>query len=372
MSKWSNSKRKFNLMKIRPLTVMYSVLLCFALAAAAPLAQAAETNATKASTELFNEVVAKGDGVKVTRSQLDDALITIRASAAARGQRIPPQAMRRIEARVLSQMIGIQLLNPRATAADKAAGVENAQKQLELMKEAAGSEEDFDRQLKTVGMKRDELVAKMTEEATADAVLRRELSVEVKDGDVKKFYEENPTRFEKPELVRAAHILIGTTEEDGAEMTAEAKKEKLALAEKLKERAEAGEDFSKLAEEYSDDPGSKNSGGEYTFPRGQMVPEFEAVAFSQDTNHVSDVVTTRFGYHIIKTLEKIPSKTVPFDEAAPQIKRSLELRAMSEKVPAFMNKLETAAHLEILDEELKAIIDDANAAAQKASTATQE
>ena len=335
-----------------------------------PVLAADTTNATSPAKpmDLFaDQIVAQGDGVKVTRAALDEALITIKASAAARGQRIPPQAMRNLEAQVLSRLIGMQILNQEATEADKAVGVAAAQKQLDAMKKAAGSEENFARQLKTVGMTLDELVKKMNNEATADAILRRELKVEVSDADIKKFYEENPSRFEKPEVVRAAHILIGTRNEDGSEMSVEKKKEQHALAEKVLKRARDGENFGKLAAEFSEDPGSKDRGGEYTFPRGQMVPEFEATAFSQETNQISDPVATQFGYHIIKTLEKTPAKKIELSEASDDIRTFLENRAMQKKVPDFMEKREAAAKVEILDADLKSIIDEANAAAKKAA-----
>lgn len=365
-------------MKIHTALARHSVLLLAVLVAASPMARAAETNTTKTSSDpmaaLFNEVVAKGDGVKVTRAMLDQALIAIKAAAAARGQRIPPQSMQALEAQVLSRIIGMQILNPIATEADKAAGKEAADKQLAEMKEAAGSETSFMRQLKTVSMTLDELVKKMTEEATADAVLRRELKYAVKDADVKKFYADNPDRFEKPELVRAAHILVGTTEPDGSPMSAGKKKEQLALAEKLKKRADSGEDFAKLAREFSDDPDSKNKDGEYTFSRGELVrvPEFEAVAFAQKTNQISEVVTTKVGYHIIKTLEKTPAKTVTLEEAAPDIRKFLEFRGLQAQIPDYMEKKQAAAHVEILDADLKKIIDEANAAAKKAAAAASE
>jgi len=98
-----------------------------------------------------------------------------------------------------------------------------------------------------------------------------------------------------------------------------------------------------------------------------MVPEFESVAFSQSTNQISDIVTTQFGYHIIKTLEKNPAKTVPFDEAAPDIRKFLEFRERQEQTPAYMEKQNAAAHVEILDKDLKEIIDEASAAAKTAA-----
>jgi parvulin-like peptidyl-prolyl isomerase len=76
-------------------------------------------------------------------------------------------------------------------------------------------------------------------------------------------------------------------------------------AEELYKRARAGEDFGKLAEEYSTDPGSKSKGGDLGwFGRGQMVKPFEDVAFALQPGQISDVVESTFGYHIIKVEER--------------------------------------------------------------------
>src|SRR5260370_23096101 len=152
-----------------------------------------------------------------------------------------------------------------------------------------------------------------TEEAPGEGVLEGELKVNVTDADVKKFYDDNPAKFEQPEMVRASHILLGTKDQSsGTDLSDDQKKAKRKQIDDILKRARDGEDFAKLAKEYSEDPGSKDKGGEYTFPRGQMVPEFEAAAFSLKTNQVSDVVTTQFGYHIIKLSEKLPPKKPTF------------------------------------------------------------
>ena len=72
----------------------------------------------------------------------------------------------------------------------------------------------------------------------------------------------------------------------------------------LLERARKGEDFAKLATENSDDPGSKDKGGEYDFfGRGKMVPEFDKAAFALKPGEISDIVQSKFGFHIIKLEE---------------------------------------------------------------------
>ena len=342
------------------------MLLMAALVAASAIANAAESTSPAAGAnpsakplDLFaNDIVARGDGVKVSRTMLDEALINIKSSAAARGQSIPPPQMKMLEAQVLGRLIGMQLLNKMATDTDKTTGAEAATKQFDLIKKNAGGDENFNRQLKTVGMTVEDLKKKLTDEATAEAVLQREIKFEVSDEDAKKFHEENASQFEQPELVRAAHILVGTRNPDGSEMADEKKKEQRKLADDLLKRAKANEDFAKLAKEYSEDPGSKDKGGEYTFPRGQMMPEFEAAAFSLETNQVSDVVTTSYGYHIIKLYEKKPAKKIELAEAVSDIKQYLKRQGMQKQIPSYMSKIEKTAHVEILDEELKKLIEE--------------
>ena len=170
---------------------------------------------------------------------------------------------------------------PKPPTADKAAGKALAEKRLAEAKTKLGSEEALNRQLKLMGTTREEVLAKWTESATAETVLKRELKVNVTDEDAKKYYEDNPARFEQPEMVRASHILLTTRDPaTNTELTEDQKAAKHKQMEGILKRARAGEDFAKLAKEYSEDPGSKDKGGEYTFPRGQMVPEFEAAAFS--------------------------------------------------------------------------------------------
>ena len=308
----------------------------------------------KASDLFGNEVIAKGKGFEIKRGQLDDALVSIKSTAVARGQTIPPEQMSMFEQQVLDRLIQIQLLLSKATEPDQAKGKETSAKRFEAIKTRAGTEESLNRQLKSVGMSQEELRKNMADEATAEAVLERELKVNVTDADVKKFYDDNPAKFEQPEMVRASHILLGTKDQSsGTDLTQEQKDAKRKQADGILKRARDGEDFAKLAKEYSEDPGSKDKGGEYTFPRGQMVPEFEAAAFSLKTNQVSDVVTTQFGYHIIRLSEKIPAKKVDFEKVSPDIKDYLKQQQTQKQLPDYMTKLKKEAGLEILDEKLK-------------------
>jgi peptidyl-prolyl cis-trans isomerase C len=319
----------------------------------------AETNKPAAKPEgklndLFgDDVVAKAKGFEIKRSQIDEAVIPMKSSAAARGQPIPAEQVNRLEQQVLDRLIQIQLLLSKATDADKAAGKVSRDKRYETIKTRSGSEEALVRNLKSVGMTTDELQAKMLEESIAESVLERELKINVTDEDVKKFYDDNPSKFEQPEMVRASHILLTTRDPKGTELSEEQKAAKRKKAEELLKRAKAGEDFAKLAKENSEDPGSKDNGGEYTFPRGKMVREFESAAFSLQTNQVSDIVTTEFGYHIIKLSEKIPAKKVELAKVSQEIKDFLKQQQTQKQLPDYMKTLKKDADLQILDAKLK-------------------
>src|SRR3974390_645864 len=107
-----------------------SLVLLFATSALLSTVNAAtsdsgQSNAAKPDkfTELFgDQVIAKGKGLEIRRSQLDDALVSVKASAAAQNQTIPPEQMAMIEPGVLEKLIEMQLLLSQATDADKTKG----------------------------------------------------------------------------------------------------------------------------------------------------------------------------------------------------------------------------------------------------------
>jgi peptidyl-prolyl cis-trans isomerase D len=120
--------------------------------------------------------------------------------------------------------------------------------------------------------------------------------------------------------VRARHVLIRVDKDANEAQVADAQKRiDAALA-----RIQGGEDFAKVASEVSEDPGSKDRGGDLgLFPRGQMVPAFEDVAFQQKDGETSGVVRTDFGFHVIRTEAHEAAKDRSFDEAAHDIAEEL-------------------------------------------------
>jgi peptidyl-prolyl cis-trans isomerase D len=128
---------------------------------------------------------------------------------------------------------------------------------------------------------------------------------------IKKFYDNNKTKYSLGEQVHVSHILIKST--PGKEE--EARKKINEIAEKAKT-----EDFGKLAKQYSEDAGSKERNGDLgLFERGRMVEEFEKVAFELAPGKISPPVQTQFGFHIIKAFEKAAPRVKTLDEVKPTI-----------------------------------------------------
>lgn len=159
--------------------------------------------------------------------------------------------------------------------------------------------------------------------------------VQVSDRDAEEYYKKNTAVFTKPEQVRARHILIAVRQ-DASESDKKAGRQKAA---DILERIKKGEDFAKLASEYSDDPGSKQKGGDLGFlARNFTVPEFDKAAFALEPGGLSGIVETSFGSHIIKVEEKKKEETPPFDAVKEEAKNHALQAAKQEGVNRFIEQ----------------------------------
>ncbi len=140
--------------------------------------------------------------------------------------------------------------------------------------------------------------------------------------------------------VRARHILISTLDSDRKPLPEEQKAEAKKKAEEILAKAKAGEDFAELAKTYTDDPGSKENGGEYTFGRGEMVKEFEDTAFALKPGEISGLVETTFGYHIIKLEEEMASTPEQVEQAKELRKQIISQYEDELKMEEFQKKYE--------------------------------
>jgi len=186
----------------------------------------------------------------------------------------------------------------------------------------------------------------------ASQYLQKEVveKITLSEKEIKAYYNDHPEAFKTPESVKARHILI-LVEKTAAEAD---KKNLKAKAEGILARLKAGEDFAKLAEENSDDPGSKSKGGDLGFfEKGSMVPAFEETAFSLKPGELSEIVETEYGYHIIKVEEKKEASLEPYEAIKDKVKEQALQEVRKAKVTAFVEKALKEAKVEIHPELLQ-------------------
>jgi peptidyl-prolyl cis-trans isomerase C len=156
----------------------------------------------------------------------------------------------------------------------------------------------------------------------------------VSDAEAKNFYD-SQVGSAKTEEVRARHILVESKEK----------------ARELFEKVAYGTDFAELAKQFSKDPGSKDQGGDLGyFAKGQMVPQFEEVAFKLQKGEVSQPFETQFGWHILKVDDRRAGQMVPFDAVKDRIMASI----IHQKAQQVAGDLRAKAKIEYIDPSVQA------------------
>ena len=168
--------------------------------------------------------------------------------------------------------------------------------------------------------------------------------VTVTDDAVTQYYTAHKEMFTVPARVRARHILIRV-----AKTASDADRKKaLEKAQEILEKAKKGEDFAKLAEEYSEDKGSRERGGDLGyFSRGTMEKPFEEAAFALKKGEISDVVETKYGYHIIKVEDSEEARLRPLSEVKDYVREHVRNDLMKTRAVDYLEKAEKDAGVEI-------------------------
>jgi len=165
----------------------------------------------------------------------------------------------------------------------------------------------------------------------------------ISDAESNKYYNDNLDDFTKPEQVMTSHILIRISPDAAPDKLASAKN---SLVE-VKKKITAGADFAEMAKHYSQDSTAKSGGALGYIMRSQIVEPFEKAAFSLSKNEVSDIVQTKYGFHLIKVLDKKPMIITSYDEVADKLKAYLKQQKVQKLVDSFIKAQRQKAEVEI-------------------------
>lgn len=201
---------------------------------------------------------------------------------------------------------------------------DEAKKKVEEIKKQMGN--NFNMYLTQMGAKNEEGLKDILKSQLA---FEKAVKASVTEKEIRDYY--------KPKL-KASHILV--------------KDEK--TAKEIKEKLSSGEEFAALAKQYSEDPGSKEKGGELgEFGSGEMDSKFEEAAYKLEVGQVSDPIKSSYGYHIIKLNEKRELK--PFDQEKGSIRKELEAKRLKDQQwqQEFFKELFKHADIKVTDKDLK-------------------
>ena len=167
-----------------------------------------------------------------------------------------------------------------------------------------------------------------------------EQTIQPTDADLLRVYSENKDAYRTPERVNVRHILLKTTGKDPkADAAVKAKADDL-----VKQLRKPGANFADMAKKYSEDPGTKDKGGEYdgVVRGGMVVAEFEKAAFSQKVNEIGEPVKTLYGYHILQVLKHEQAQLKPFDDVKAQLAAEYKKQRVNDLMQQLSDQVQAA------------------------------
>jgi len=313
------------------------------------------TNLTEltAPEEPANSVAVTVNGYDITEAEVQKIVQPQLERMTQQNKQLPPnfaQAFeKQIRQQILDKMVIMRLLEEKVKENNIVVTDEEVTKQIEQIASAQNpplSIEKLKGIVESQGYTFDEWKNELRKQLGQQKLFRSQFPdrVNITEEDAKKHYDENPTQFVTKEQVRASHILIKPNDEAGADPNQEKAKAK-AKAEDLLKQIKEGADFAALAKANSDCPSAAKGGDLSFFGKGQMVPPFEKAAFALETGKVSDIVETRFGYHIIKVTDRKEAGTTSFEEAKVGLIQQLAQQKQAELAKKYIDSLKAAANI---------------------------
>jgi len=255
-----------------------------------------------------------------------------------------PRRFKELREKILDVLIGQELLwqaaNRDKTFADDAE-VEQAFRQYRAQFE---DDLSFNNKLHEGGYNKSSFQQNLKQQLSVRKWIREFIlkDVSVSDAEVSAFYSKNKQEFTEPEKIRARHILI-KLESGASDETRASALEQLST---IKQKIDTGADFATLASEKSQGPSAANGGDLGYFTHGQMVAAFEQAAFALAPGEVSDIVETRFGFHLIKLEDRKSAVHQEEKDLTGKIRGYLMQEKAQRAVEAAVSRLKEGASIE--------------------------
>ena len=297
-----------------------------------------------AESQSADQKVAVVNGTVIKQAELDSEMTRYLASLQRMGRFPNDVELSQIKKQVLENIIGRELLYQESQKKGIKVDQEQVDAQLTALKERFPSEATFKDALSSMNLTEADLRFQFERDLAIRKLLEGQIgdNVAVSEKEIRAYYDGNVETFKKPEQVRASHILIKV--DPGAD---EAKKaDARTKIESVQTKLKKGEDFGALAKEYSEGPSAPKGGDLGFFGRGQMVKPFEDAAFTMKPGQVSDMVETRFGYHLIMVTDRTPEGTLTYEEVRDRLEKFLRQQKVQAAIAEYVETLKAKAKIE--------------------------
>ncbi|MBI5637446.1 MAG: peptidylprolyl isomerase [Nitrospinae bacterium] len=314
-------------------------------AAPPPVAAPAPVKEVAYDPKKLPKVIATIGGVEVNREIFVRVLDNLIRQMKSHGQPITEEWLKNAQKQVADRMVVAEVLYQDAQAKKIKVDDKEVQDQIDKIAKSFPSPEEYKKGLKEQGITEKDLKRDIGKNLAIRRLLDEKAAagVKVDEAEAKKYYDEHTKEFDRPEMVRARHIILLVDKAADDAKKAEAKKKMDEIQAELK----GGAKFEDVAKKHSQD-GSAESGGDLGFfPKGAMVKEFEDAVWNMKPGEVSGVVATPFGLHIIKFEERKAAGSVPFAEMKNDLIRGLESQKKGDAVKSYIENLKAKAKIKI-------------------------
>ncbi len=291
------------------------------------------------------ELVAKVNGEGITKQEFDQEVERNLARYRGQARELPPGIEDRIKESVLRRLIDDKMIAQKAKSIGVQVSEEELNAKMDEHKKRFRTDEAFKAYLERSNNTEANIRSDLERNLLRDRVVEKlSGTVEITPEDISKYYTENEARFKEKEQVKASRVLV-RVEENAKDAE---KKALLKQAKDLRAKLAKGGDFAAIATKDSKGPEAARGGDLGWFSRGRFPPEFDDAVFKLQANGVSDVITTKLGYEIVKVFEKKPERQRPMEEVQDNIKQSLDARMKNQKRRDVLRNLKSEAQVEQL------------------------
>ena len=312
-------------MSFRPPRVLFSVVFLFA--------------GSLWASEVVNRILVHVNSRIITQSQFDSRIDqTIRES----GSPSNPAKGEEMKKSVLEELVNEALLEDRARELDLVTSDAEIEDQIKRLKEQNNvtTDEDFAKGLAQSGLTIDRLRDQLRRTVTLQRVVGREVNskVDLSDDALRVIYEREKETWRVPEKAHLAEILVSNGD-DPARAARRAKE--------ASDLVKGGAKFEAVVKDYSDGATKARGGDLGTVARGELTAEIDKAVFSLPVGTVSDPIGTKFGWHLVKVIDKIPVSYKPFGDVKAELLKREQDTQFQKKLAEYLDKLKREAFIKV-------------------------